>query len=787
MTSQTPATPQSNPYSPAPSNSNRQHDDEIDLLALFGTLWDSKVLICVITFCFMVLGVSYALLATPVYRANAIVQVEEKSPGLPGMSEVSEMFGGESAAVTEIELLKSRKVIGTAVDDLHLDIIVTPHYFPIIGPAIARRYSGAEGELNAPLQENWFSKLISAVQYGTRTVINIFSDKKSVPSIASDAWGGEQISVSRFDVPAAFFNEEHTLIAGESGDYTLLSPDDEAILSGTVGKTAIASGYEVFINKLHARPGTMFSVSKRRRLSAILDLQGTLGASERGKDSGIIALSLEDTDPDHAVDILNVVARTYLRQNVERQSAEAAKSLDFLKEQLPTIKKDLEEAERKFNSYQVKAGSVNISAEAEALLDQVVDIESSMAELQLKKAELDRLYTKDHPAYQAWREQMAEQRARKEEFGERIKGLPETQQELLGLKRDLEVGTEIYTQMLNNIQELDIVRAGTVGNVRIIDDAAVNIEEPVKPKKALVVVIATLLGGFLGVALVLVRAALNRGVENPDDIEAIGLPVYATIPLSAEQTKQDRAALGKRKSRLNHRRLANQHPTTLLAHSNPADITIESLRSLRTSLHFAMLESSNNIMMISGPSPSVGKSFVSGNLAAVIAQSGQRVLLIDMDLRKGYLHKMFGMDAGDGVSGVLSKRVSLSDAIKPTRVAELSILPRGPIPPNPSELLMSKRLSELLASVSKAFDMVIVDTPPIMAVTDAAIVGRQCGVTMLVARFGLNPIKELEVTKRRFEQNGITVKGVVLNAVERRAAGYGYGYGYYHYEYKSDK
>jgi len=740
--------------SPAPRQ--QAQDDEIDLLALFATLWDQKWLITAITAVFMVIGVAYAIVASPVYRANAIVQVEEKSPGLPGMSDVTEMFGGESASTTEIELLKSRKVIGAAVDNLDLDIKVEPLYFPLIGRAVARRFAEAEGLLNTPAL-----------------------------GLDSYAWGGERIKVSRFEVPATRFNAKHTL-AAEDGGFTLLSPDGEALLSGAIGKLIRAEGYELYIPTLHARPGTRFTLSRLRRLSAIIDLQNTVEVTERGKDSGILALSIEDTKPDRAEEILNVIASTYLRQNVERQSAEAAKSLDFLREQLPNIKKDLEEAERKFNAYQVKVGSVNISAEAEALLDQVVDIESGIAELQLQQAELDRKYTRDHPAYQAWREQMAEQMARKTEFNSRIKGLPETQQELLGLKRDLEVGTEIYTQMLNNIQELDIVRAGTVGNVRIIDDAAVNIEEPVKPKKALIVVIATLLGGFLGVALVLVRAALNRGIENPDDIEAIGLPVYASIPLSDEQRKLD---FGSRRSARQLRKIRNQHPTALLAQRNPTDITIEALRSLRTSLHFAMLEASNNIMMISGPSPNVGKSFVSGNLAAVIAQAGQRVLLIDMDLRKGYMHKMFDVGPENGVSDVLSKRVQLQDAIKPTKIGELFILPRGAIPPNPSELLMSKGLTQLLEAVSVDYDLVIVDTPPIMAVTDAAIIGRQCGVTMLVTRFGLNPVKELEVTKQRFEQNGITVKGVVLNAVERKASGYGYGYGYgyYQYEYKSDK
>lgn len=740
-----------------PSNRPSQAQaDEIDLGALIGTLWDSRALILCITFVFSFFGIAYALLATPIFKANAVVQVEEKSPGLPGLSEMNELFAGESASSTEIELIKSRRVLGKAVDTLNLDIVVEPKYFPIIGEALARR-APKSGEVATPIL-----------------------------GLSSYAWGGEQITVRELEVPSSAYNKGHYIVSAGEGSFIFTDADGNVLLTGMVGERISEGGYSLYVAALQAREGTRFTLKKKRRLSAVLALQSSLGASERGKDSGIINLSFEHSSPQFAENVLNEVAKNYLRQNVERQSAEASKSLEFLRDQLPGIKQDLETAEQRFNSYQVEVGSVNITAEAEALLDQVVELETSIAELQLEQAELDRKYTRDHPTYQAWREQMSELSKRKNELSGRIKNLPETQQELVGLKRDLEVGTEIYTQMLNNIQELDIVRAGTVGNVRIVDDAAVNVEQPVKPKKALIVILATMLGGMFSVALVLVRAALNKGITNPEDIEAIGLPVYTSIPLSDEQRKLDGAGKRRQAIRKKHK---NQHPHDLLAHKNPTDIAIESLRNLRTSLHFAMLEAENNVMMISGPSPNVGKSFVSGNLAAVVAQAGQRVLLIDMDLRKGYMHKMFGMQPDNGVSDVLGKRISVQEAIKPTRVGELFVMPRGVIPPNPSELLMSQQLTDLLNEVKEQFDLVIVDTPPIMAVTDAAIVGRQCGVTMIVARFGLNPIKELEVTKQRFEQNGITVKGVVLNAVERRASGYGYGYGYgyYHYEYKSDK
>ena len=193
--------------------------------------------------------------------------------------------------------------------------------------------------------------------------------------------------------------------------------------------------------------------------------------------------------------------------------------------------------------------------------------------------------------------------------------------------------------------------------------------------------------------------------------------------------------------------------------------------------------------MISGPSPLVGKTFVSANLAAVIAQAGQRVLLIDVDMRKGYLHKVLRVSAKHGLSDLLVKRCDLKAAIHKTGIENFDVIGRGQIPPNPSELLMHANFSALLEQVSGLYDLVILDTPPLLAVTDAAIVGRLAGTNLIVTRFGMNPAREIELTRRRFAQNGIQLKGVIFNGVKRRAsAKYGYSnYGYYHYDYKSDK
>ncbi len=358
--------------------------------------------------------------------------------------------------------------------------------------------------------------------------------------------------------------------------------------------------------------------------------------------------------------------------------------------------------------------------------------------------------------------------------------MPKTQQEILRLTRDVDAGKEIYMQLLNKQQELSITKASTVGNVRIVDPAVTQ-PKPVKPKKAIIIFLAVFLGGVFSIAIVLLKTIFHKGIENPEELEQEGINVYASIPLSEWQQKKDREtfSIAKRKS--------NTRSLTLLATGNPTDLAIEAIRSLRTSLHFAMLEAKNNVLMISGASPNIGKTFVSMNLAAVIAQSGARVLVIDADMRKGYSHTLLGTGWQNGLSDILSKQISAAEAVKKTNIEGMDFISRGQIPPNPSELLMRQQFGEFIQWASENYDLVLIDTPPILAVTDAAIIGNIAGTSLMIARFGLNTVKEIDVSIRRFDQNGVDIKGVILNAVEKRASSYYGSYGYYQYEYKSDK
>ncbi len=712
------------------STKNNSQNDVIDLGKLLGMLIDSRWLIISVTTIFAVLGIAYALLATPIYKADALLQVEQKSSGMSSLvGDMGDMFSGDSSAATEIEIIKSRMILGKTVDKLNLTTQVQANNLPVIGKGLAR----LRGQ-----------KLI--------------------------------VEVSRFELPAYADSTAFTLVIdnNEAGSYSLYDSEERKVLSGIAGELAEQNDYRLFVLRIDAATGAEFSLSKRSKLDAIQWLQKGLSVSERGKKTGILSLSFSGEDKQQIEKIINNVSQNYFLQNVQRNSAEAEKSLQFLQEHLPNIKVKLTSAEDILNSFRQENDSIDLGLEAQSTLKVMVELESQLNEITFKESEVSQRFTKDHPAYIALLDKRNTLLGKKDEINTQIKKLPKTQREVLRMTRDVEVNQQIYIQLLNKVQELSVLKAGTVGNVRILDIAQ-SYSKPIKPKKPLIVVLATLLGGMLAVAFVLLREAFHKGVENPDEIEALGLPVYASIPKSDWQMGLDNKL---KKSK--HKKNVPLHDT-LLAEANPADLSIEALRGLRTSLHFAMMEAKNNVVMISGPSPSIGKSFISVNFGAVLAKTGQKVLVVDADMRKGYMQRYFGLQWENGLSELLSGKLQTKDVLKNAGIENLDVITRGQVPPNPSELLMHPRFAEFVEWASSEYDLVLIDTPPVLAVTDPSIVGALAGTTLMVGRFGQNTVKEIEVAKHRFEMAGIEVKGFILNAVEKKASG---TYGYYNYSYQ---
>jgi tyrosine-protein kinase Etk/Wzc len=315
-----------------------------------------------------------------------------------------------------------------------------------------------------------------------------------------------------------------------------------------------------------------------------------------------------------------------------------------------------------------------------------------------------------------------------------------------------------------------------VGNAQVLD-LAVRRKKPVSPEKTKSAVIAVAAGLLLGVLLAFARKALRQGIVDPAAAErATGLAVRAIVPHSDRQV-----------ALMRERKTAQPGAQPVLSAVDPSDMAAESMRSLRTALQFALMESPNHVIAIGSPRPGVGKSFVTVNLARVFADAGKRVLLLDADLRNGSLHNYLGIHITPGLAEFIAGSVPVADALHKAALPGIDFIARGSPPSNPSELLGSDRFRDMVGDLSGSYDVVLVDLPPILAVTDAALVGRVAGVNLLVIRAAWHPVRELQLAVKAYAENGVRLSGLVFNDVPQGKGGPGgYAYQYsYQYSYKA--
>ena len=725
------------------TQTSKTEDDTIDLKELFFSLiaqWKTIALCIILS---LICALLYIRTTPSIYSTDALVQVEDgksaASAALLGeLKEVSGGLGQKSPADAEIEILNSRMVLGKVIDDLNLNISIQDQN----NSFFKKLLSSEKGQLKFDGQ---------GVSYSTKQ---------------------NNFLVKEFSVPNYYLDKKLTLDFKADSKFTL-SHKDKVIFEGRLNQlNQFVDGYGAWkINISSTQPFEhAFILSKLSLPSAVKNLKLNYGVAEKGKMTGVIGLNYAGEDKQHITNVLNHILEIYHQQNIERKSLESKQTLNFLDQQLPELKQQLEQSEIKFNEFREKYNTVDVTQEAELMLKQNIELEKMRIELKQKQAELSAKYTLDHPLMAEINAQVNSLNQKTQELNKSIKQLPETQRLYLQLYRDVKVNTELYTSLLNSYQQLKIANAGEIGNVRIID-TAVEPERPIKPKKLIILILSLFVGGFIGVLIALIRNMLRSGIKDSTEIENnLDLPVYATVPRSPVQ-----------ESRINI--LKKNIP--ILAVKNSDDIAIESLRSMRTAIHFALSSAKNNLIMISGPAPEVGKSFISTNLATILAQSDKRVLIVDADLRRGYLHKYFNYDTQPGLTELLNGQHSLETVIRNTEVPGLSVISRGKSPTNPSELLSSAQFKNVLEQLSEKFDHVIIDTPPVLAVTDGIIISQYTGVNLVIARYAKTQMKELELTINRFEQAGVKVNGFILNDIQR-TAGSGYGYNYA-YAYKANK
>ncbi len=724
-----------------------ENNNDIDLLALLSVFLRGWKTILFFALLGLLIGVLYSRYENPTFKSDALIQIEEQSQGVSSALGSSDLVSSNSGpAQTEAQLIKSRMVLKPVVDLLHLGIRLSD---PTINNLDRIKSNHTSTQLSTP---------------------------KGVMLETEDG----QVQVSQFEVSQDYLNQTFTLVRSSSdanGGFTLSNGLDE--FKGQLNQPHRFRGsngiIQITVNDLPASNHPI-NISKQSLQNTTDAINGALTVTEIGGDTGIIQLSLIGSNQQQVSLVLKQIILSYIDQNQSRGSEETTKTIKFMETQIPLLKQKLEASEAVFNNFREESGTIDIGQEAGILVGQSAEIDSQVNELKLKKADLITYYTEEHPLVIQINDQIEVLNDRQQEIEDRVAGLPEIQREFLKLSEDTSINREIYLTMLKNYQQLKIVKAGQIGYARIID-LPISTYRTIAPKKQRIIMLATLSGLMFGILLVFLRSLLRNTVKDPDRLEAkTGVPVIATIPRSPSLSR-----LSKNK----------KVPNRLLAYTDHNSLSYEAIKSLRTHLMFGMPTEGKagqraKVILISGESPGVGKSFISANLTEVFAQLDKKVLIIDADMRLGELHKMFNMEQNNGLADYLSQSKGseqvdnrIENFIHPTTMDHIDFMPRGQQPHNPTSLLAGDKFGGLMAKLNAHYDYIIIDSPPILAASDAVILSQYADKVLLVTRYNKSIEGQLVYAINQLTKAHVQVDGIILNDVQQGVMDkYSYHYSY---------
>jgi tyrosine-protein kinase Etk/Wzc len=692
-------------------------ENSMTLMDAINLLWKKKYVLVLFLAVSFVFGFIYAMWVRPQFTSDVLLQVNVKgssSKSTKALGEMGAVLDLASPADAEIELIKSRMVLTDVAMMEHLDIWTVP-----VG--LWDRLTHNEGRLDV-----------------------------------------DSLEISQKSRLKQWF-----IVAKGVDTYALIAPGDKNVLEGKVGEVyTVVNAVDtvtIRVNYMDAKPGKKFKIVKGSLLKAERALASSLNVMEKGKQTGIISVRYSHRYPDRAASILNTIAKTYLRQNVEMRSAEAEKTLEFLEGQLPGVKAKLDSAEKILADYRYKVGSVDIGGETKAHLDKEGQLQRQIMQLEQERQSALRLFKAEHPNVQTIVKQQNKVKAELAQLKKNAEKMPLTQQEVKRLQEEVAVNNEVYTNMLNNIQQLRVVRAGEVGNVRIVDFAQIE-QSQTKPNKSRILLFSVVMGLVFGTLFVFLMYLVKNGVKSASEIEReTGLSVFAKIPQSSNKLLRG------------HKHLHHGLPFVLQAGE---DKVSESFRSLQTALMFLMPNPEHSVVLVMGLNPGVGKSFVSLNLAATVAASGKKVLLIDADMRRGVIHS----GSKFGLADVLLGLATIDTAVVQKYTDNLFVMNAGKTKLAACELLRGEAMDKLLKEARERFDMVIVDTPPLNLVTDAELICPLVDYSLFVLHYGRHSMEEIKETVERVKRYSDKPAAIVMNHCEHEPGRYGYGYygkGYY--------
>ncbi len=618
--------------------------------------------------------------------------------------------------------------------------------------------------------------------------------------------------------------------------YKVKDNDGEIVGSGQSGNLMQGKGITLFINKLHGKAGDRFKLELLPFNGTVGNLQKTIKVKEVGRKSNIIEISYTNTDPVLVRDVVNTLVQAYLGQSVGFKTEEANRTVGFVEGQLKDIQNELDSSEKNLQTFKSKSQTINLDTEAQTLIQTLADKEkqktdialqrkqvefalaslkkarqrglvyspavmnddptiiglaAKLAELSVQKNALLVENTELHPSVKAVQgeidelqqeiqatyetslrnltRQLAEMKQQLAVYENKLKGLPLVEQDLARLTRFAKVNADIYTFLLQKREEAKMVKASTISNIDIVDPAIIP-DNPIKPIIPKYLLLGLFLGCMFGVLVAFFEEFLDDTIKDADGARrAVELPLLAIIPHfeTAPATVQGNGSLRTLKE--------------------PKSQFAEAFRSLRTSLHFSAINRDKKVILVTSTFPGEGKSTISANLANIFTQTGSRVLLIDCDLRRSSLHEKFHHSKAPGLSEILTGDATIEDAVHNTDIPGLRLVSAGTTPPNPSELLGSAAMQRFLEQERVNFDHIVIDAPPVLAVTDAPILTATADMVIVIMEAGRVPLKAAQRMREMLTAIKAPVAGLVMNDKSGKGETYGYHYGkYYQYGYYSD-
>jgi capsular exopolysaccharide synthesis family protein len=750
------------------SNTNKGGDIG-HYIKLFGR---NKLLTLLIISLFMLGGLVYSYFSQPVYETYSTMEVGGDKVDIDIMNRNN--YDKDSTLIdTEVEIIRSRKLVEQALDKVGYQ----NRYF------IESNYKKNELYKNSPIEISDI-KVKNSEFYGTWFHVEALDDEHFriytaeggiVDTLKKNIFGKDPMSLS--------YDGEH--IFGEK--------IDTPYFSAVINKKS-----DVYGKKL------IFVVSDKN--SAISNISRNLSVFPVAKNGSIIKMIYQDNVSKRAKDFLDALVDTYMSKSVNKNTTEASQALNFIDTQLKEVKAKLKKSALKLENYKEENNLMNIDSESDVTIKQLSKYKAELSDIKIQENAFQSLYeefkkgnygavsslareypvletllsdfqraksekitllgsfTESHPDVEKSNEKIEDVKMALESSIESINDalrekkrsiedtlyskettllkLPEKERQLADLKRTYEVNQKTYQFLLEKQSEMQINKASNVSGNRVLDRAIVT-KKPVKPNKAMIMGASTLLGLLAALLFVLAKDFFDDKIKTRDDLSAITkVPFYGVVP---------------------HVKSAEK----MFILDDQQSVASEAMRLIRTNLEFIPTENKSKVIVVSSTVPGEGKTTTATNLASVFGMGEKRCIVISLDMRRPMLHRVFALTNKVGMSTVLSKNSELKEVIwEHKKIKNLDIITSGPIPPNPSELMQSGKLNEIIDTLRDSYDYIIIDAPPMGALTDSILLMKLADISLVVFRSEFSEkeyVKSLEEMATSYDINNV---GLILNDVK---------------------